>query len=235
MQVFFHKGISLLRISWPSLVFLCCLPFLVYFVILRHYSREVYRDQNNLPPTRVALVLGAAVHKDGTPSSILADRVKAAVDLYKTEKVQKILMSGDNRFHDYNEPDAMRRMAMDLGVPKEDIQVDYAGRRTYDSCWRAKHIFSQAKVTIVTQSFHITRALFLCDMLGVESVGYVADQPHYTAWQWGYWRLRDIFSMSVSLFNVFVKDPPVVKGDKIEVWELQALHFRLDKLINVPV
>src|SRR5258708_11414714 len=129
----------------------------------------MFTDVSAVPAARVALVLGAGVHRDRRPSPILADRIKAAVALYKAGKVKKLLMSGDNRVANYNEPDVMKKMALDLGVPKEDVQVDYAGRRTYDSCWRAKYIFSQDNLIVVTQSFHMPRALFLCEMLGVKT------------------------------------------------------------------
>lgn len=177
----------------------------------------MYTSENDVPPAYSALVLGASVYSDNRPSPILADRIKAAVALYKKAKVKKLLMSGDNRTPYYNEPDVMKRMAISLGVPAEDIQADYAGRRTYDSCWRAKNIFSQDKMIIVTQSFHMSRALFLCSNLGIESYGLVSDQPIYSPLDWTYWQVRDVVSLILSIVDLFVRHPSLVKGDKIQL------------------
>jgi hypothetical protein len=98
------------------------------------------------------------------------DRVATAVDLYKAGKVKKLLMTGDNRFVNYNGPEAMRKLAAQLGVPGQDIVLDYAGRRTYDSCYRAKEIFGVKQVVVVTQRFPLDRSLFLRDAMGVASV-----------------------------------------------------------------
>jgi vancomycin permeability regulator SanA len=189
--------------------------FLTFFLIDRMYSRDVYRDADQIPAAHVALVLGAGLNNDGSSSPILTDRVQAAVTLYKKHKVEKLLVSGDNRAQNYNEPEVMRRLAIDLGVDPQDVQPDYAGRRTYDSCWRAKNIFGQDRMIVVTQSFHLTRALFLCDQLGIESSGFVADQPNYTFSQWSYWQLRDMLSIFLSLWDLYFKHPYVVKGDRI--------------------
>ncbi len=110
----------------------------------------------------------------------LYDRVATAVDLYQRGLVNKLLLTGDNRFVNYNEPEAMRRTAVKLGVPDEDLVLDYAGRRTYDSCYRAREIFGVNRAILVTQAFHLDRALYLCDAFGIDSVGVVADRRNYT-------------------------------------------------------
>src|SRR5512146_2296711 len=98
-------------------------------------------SKDDAPARRIAIVFGAGLSWNGNPSPELSDRVATAVDLYRAGKVDKLLMSGDNRFLDYNEPGSMRRYAMQLGVPAQAIVQDYAGRRTYDTCYRAGHIF----------------------------------------------------------------------------------------------
>ena len=192
-------------------------PFALYFVIHQQYRSRMYSNLADVPTARAALILGAGIHRDWTPSDILADRIQAGVDLYKQKKVEKLLMSGDNRFANYNEPEVMLRRALELGVPAKDIQADYAGRRTYDSCWRAKNIFGQDKIVVVTQSFHMTRALFICNQLGLDAVGLLADSAEhvYQPNQWIYWQLRDIASLTQSVFHIFVNDPSVVKGEQI--------------------
>lgn len=127
-----------------------------------------------VPPSRVALVLGAKIYPDGRLSTMLAARVRVAVALYKVRKVEKLLMSGDNRVTHYNEPERMRDYAAALGVPVRDIAMDYAGRRTYDSVWRAKHIFGLDRCVVVSQGYHAERAVFLARRLGLAADGVAA-------------------------------------------------------------
>ncbi|RME07282.1 MAG: hypothetical protein D6803_04360, partial [Anaerolineae bacterium] len=106
----------------------------------RFATARIYPPEN-VPPRKVAIVFGAGLWRDGSPSGVLRDRVATAADLYFEGKVEVLLMSGDNRFENYNEPAAMRDYALRLGVPEEAIVLDYAGRRTYDTCYRAGAIF----------------------------------------------------------------------------------------------
>jgi len=130
-----------------------------------------YSDINSVPAHRVALVFGALISSRGEPSPILKDRIQTAVDLYKAGKVQKILMSGDNRTADYNEVYAMQQYALSQGVPDADITLDYAGLSTYDSCYRAHDIFGLDDAILVTQRYHLPRALYACRHLGIDAVG----------------------------------------------------------------
>jgi len=123
------------------------------------YRRIIYTDAQAVPERPVALVFGAGYWPDGTPSDVMKDRVEAAIALYRAGRVQKVLFSGDNRFVNYNEPEKMREYALSLGLPDEAIALDYAGRRTYDTCYRARDIFGLRKVVLVTQRYHLPRAL----------------------------------------------------------------------------
>ncbi|MCX6054945.1 MAG: YdcF family protein [Chloroflexi bacterium] len=163
--------------------------------------------------SRVAIVFGAGVYRDGTPSPILKDRVSTAANLYFEGKVQKILMSGDNRFVEYNEPRAMQLFAIDLGVPEADIVLDYAGRRTYDTCYRAKHIFGLQEAILVTQRYHLPRALFTCNGIGIKSTGAIADQRKYQSHSFQYWTLREIPASLVAMWEVWVSHPLPILGD----------------------
>ena len=176
---------------------------------------RIYTNVNSVPPAPVALVLGAGLWKDGSPTPALYDRVATAVDLYKAGKVKKLLMTGDNRFINYSEPEAMRKLAAQLGVPDEDIVLDYAGRRTYDSCYRAKEIFEVKQVVIVTQRFHLDRSLFLCDALGVPSIGVVADRRTYPTYRW--WELREVVATAAAWWDVNVGHPVPVLGEKLPI------------------
>jgi SanA protein len=160
----------------------------------------------------VAIVFGAGLRRDGTPTAILRDRVQTAARLYFQGKVEKLLMSGDNRFVEYNEPGAMRRYALDLGVPGEAIVLDYAGRRTYDTCYRAKAIFGVQTAILITQKFHMSRALFTCNALGLQAVGVEADNYYYRKISRAYWNVRELFATFTAFVDVYVKKSTPVLG-----------------------
>ena len=178
---------------------------------------RVYDQIQSVPPTGVALVLGAGLRPDGSPASTLADRVATASDLYQAGKVKKLLLSGDNRFVWYNEPEAMRQRAMQLGVPEEDIVLDYAGRRTYDSCYRAKEIFQVDRLVVVTQRFHLDRALYLCDGLGISAVGMVADRHTYASPYRQWWQLRELAALVKAGLDIHLLHPQPVLGDQLPI------------------
>ncbi len=117
------------------------------------------------------LVLGAGVYSDGEPTSVLESRLRVALDLWKSGKVRWFLVSGDNRTLSYNEPQAMRRWLAKQGVPPLQIVCDYGGRRTYDSLRRARDVFGQPKLVVVTSDFHMARALYLARALGMDAYG----------------------------------------------------------------
>ncbi|HEY9076935.1 MAG TPA: ElyC/SanA/YdcF family protein [Anaerolineaceae bacterium] len=175
-----------------------------------------------VPSSPVAVVFGAGLQRDGTPSPVLRDRVSTAVDLYKEGKIQKILMSGDNRYITYNEPGAMRAFAIDLGIPADDIILDYAGRRTYDTCYRAKVIFGLKRVILVTQDFHLPRALFTCNMLGLPAVGVPGDRRVYSSRSTFYWDIREIPASLVAMWDVWVSHPLPVLGKPEPVFPVRS-------------
>jgi SanA protein len=173
------------------------------FSLSRLYSADT------VPPNRVAIVFGAGLQRAGVPSIILRDRISSAAELYFSGKVEKLLMSGDNSFVDYNEPGAMRAYALTLGVPDKDIVLDYAGRRTYDTCYRASKIFGVTQAILITQNFHMPRALYLCNMLGVKATGVVSDKRPY----WLGWSIRELPATLVALWEVHFSHPMPVLGN----------------------
>ena len=176
---------------------------------------------DDIPARRVAIVFGAEVRKDGTPSAVLRDRVETAVELYKNGKVEILLMSGDNRFVDYNEPEAMRRYAVSLGVPNEAIVLDYAGRRTYDTCYRAREIFQIDSAILVTQGFHLPRALFLCNSFDVEAVGVKADNYYYLKRLRLIWYIRETLATTQAVWDVYVRRPQPVLGEPEPIFAMK--------------
>ena len=177
------------------------------------YARQKIVPLTEVASHRVAIVFGAGLWRDGTATPVLHDRVQAAASLYLAGKVERLLMSGDNRFVDYNEPAVMRDLALSLGIPEDAIVLDYAGRRTYDTCYRAKAIFGVKSAILVTQAFHLPRAIYLCDRLGIDSVGVEADLRTYRKSSLLYWNLREVFATVAALWDVNISHPVPVLGD----------------------
>jgi SanA protein len=167
----------------------------------------------NTPAAPIAVVFGAGLTRTGEPTAILKDRVETGAQLYFAGKVQKLLMSGDNRTLDHNEPEAMRQYAMSLGVPSSAIVLDYAGRRTYDTCYRAKAIFGLDSVLLVTQGFHLPRALFLCNALGMKAAGVEANNHHYWPPLLFIWNVREQLATVGAFMDVYVSRPLPVLGN----------------------
>lgn len=170
------------------------------------------------PQGKTAVVFGAGLYRDGSPSPVLRDRVSTAAELYKAGKVQKLLMSGDNSTLSYNEPGAMKKYAMQLGIPENAIVLDYAGRRTYDTCFRAKAIFGITEATLVTQDYHLPRALFICRNLGVNAAGVSADRRKYNLVTYIYWRIREIPATFSAFVDVFITHPEPILGDPLPIY-----------------
>lgn len=211
------KKRSILRVI-TRIAFYCLAGGLLIFGLPRLftvlYARPRVATVEAAPRSRVAIVFGAGLLRNGQPTAVLRDRVETAVQLYQDGKVEKILMSGDNRIVTYNEPAAMRTYALSLGVPDEDIVLDFAGRRTYDTCYRAKDIFGvPAEALLITQSFHLPRAVFTCNALGLKSIGVNADRRTYRRSSQFYWALREIPATLRAVLDVWVLRPQPVLGN----------------------
>ena len=146
-------------------------PFFLSFYVKTITSSRRFTQPDQVPNEPVAIVFGAGVWADGTPTPMLADRVDGAVELYRLGRVSRILMTGDNSTPEYNEVVAMQEYAEKLGVPRQHIRLDYAGFSTYESCYRAKVIFGVERAVLITQKYHLPRAVYTCNQLGVDSVG----------------------------------------------------------------
>ncbi len=186
----------------------------IYFINNRLQTQAAGKIQSSITeipfenPPRIAIVFGAKVWENGEPSHALDDRVITAVELYRAGRVKKILMSGDNPSENYDEPTAMKATAVKLGVPASDVVLDFAGRRTYDTCFRAKEIFEAQKAIVVTQEFHQMRAIYLCSNLGIDSIGITANRRRYEGES--YWAFREFFSRASAWFEInFLPFAPV--------------------------
>lgn len=163
--------------------------------------------QERVPQKRVALVFGASVRPDGSLSPFLQDRVNAAITLYKRGTVAKILMTGDNGSPDYNEVAAMEKAALEAGVPQADIRLDHAGFSTYESCYRARQIFGVDNAVLVTQQYHLYRALYTCRKAGIDAVGVaIEDFSKYPDTRLPY-TIREFLATFKAWWEVEVQQP----------------------------
>jgi SanA protein len=191
-------------------------------VVVYFNARGQIYEIEDAPGKPVAIVFGAGLRRDGSPTSVLRDRVASAVELYHSGKVTKLLVSGDNRFEDYNEPGAMKAYAMELGVPEGAIVQDFAGRRTYDTCYRAREVFGVSSVLLISQSFHLPRALYTCNVLGVSAAGVSADFRSYRRRSQVFWNIREIPATAVAMWELYVTKPLPVLGDPEPIFPLEV-------------
>lgn len=206
---------QLLKFLWKSLLILCAAGLLGVFLprlITTLYAWHRIYQADEAPVERIAIVFGAGLRRDGTPTTILRDRVETGVRLYLDGKVEKLLMSGDNSVEYYNEPEAMRQYAISLGIPDDAIVLDYAGRRTYDTCFRAKAIFGVKSALLVTQKFHLPRALFLCNMLGLTASGVEANNRNYWRGSLLIWNFREQLATAAAFLDLYVDKPSPILG-----------------------
>lgn len=187
---------------------LLLLPLLLLSYVALTTRSERFDDPAAVPSRPVAIVFGAGVRRDGRPTPMLADRIQAAVGLYQDGRVGKLLMTGDNGSVDYDEVTAMRRYAIERGVPAADIVLDYAGFRTYDSCYRARAIFGVREAIVVTQRFHLPRAVYTCRALGVDAVGLgTADWGIYSSRLMRRYTAREAIATLNALLEVHLVHP----------------------------
>ncbi len=191
MELINYNSIMFIKILKTSLAIYLILvgPFLIFNIFT--FSQNQNKD------FKVALVLGAGVYCDRTeslsvcnPSYILQERLDSALEMYNKKEVVKILVSGDNRRMNYNEPQVMYDYLISKEVPPDDVIADYAGRRTVDSCWRAKNVFKLDNIVVVTQLFHIPRSTFLCNSVGLEVKYKIAGDAYLSTTMYGV--LREI-------------------------------------------
>jgi SanA protein len=211
------------RIRKAALVILAggmlCAAWTVWTLTVR-YERRMYGldDIEQVPDKPVAVVFGAGYWPSGALSMVLKDRLDAAIELYRAGRVQKMLFSGDNRFIDYNEPAKMLEYALTQGVPRDAIVLDYAGRRTYDTCYRARDIFQVRDVVLISQRYHLPRALDTCSALGLDAVGYIADRQPYPrrdlAWYW----VREAPALWRAWWDIYIGRTTPVLGEPLPIF-----------------
>jgi vancomycin permeability regulator SanA len=188
---------------------LLCVLALLPATWLRLEAGGRVRDVADVPPEPVAVVFGAGL-THGRPSPYLAHRLDAAARLYAAGKTRVLLVTGDNSRRDYDEPDAMRAYLVRRGVPGDRIVRDYAGFDTWDSCARARRVFGVRRAVLVSQGFHIDRALALCRAAGITGYGVGVGERHDTTWYYG--GLREVAAAGKAALDVALRPAPRFLG-----------------------
>lgn len=203
------------------LLVLCCIGLCFIFGINLYVKKSaekkiVSEDNDELPDDiDCILVLGAGIRSDNSPSLMLKERLDSGISLYKTGKAPKLLMSGDHGKTSYNEVQVMKDIAIGSGIPSSDVFMDHAGFSTYDSIYRAKEIFQAEKIIIVSQEYHLYRALYLADRLGLQAYGVASDTRRYNGQTLR--DFREVLARNKDFLTAIVKPHSVYLGEAIPV------------------
>ncbi len=186
------------------------------YVKMTSSNRIISAEQaSKLEDVDCILVLGCKVKASGVPSAMLKDRLTRAVELYELGVANKLLMTGDHGRTEYNEVGTMKQFAVDKGIASENVFMDHAGFSTYESIYRAKEIFAADKIVIVTQQYHLHRALYIAEQLGVEAYGVSSD--YYTYAGQSARELREILARCKDFVTTVFKPEPTYLGEIIPI------------------
>jgi len=212
------------RILMSVFIVLVCLAVVGTAMLLGVNAYVKYVGRKNLITPDAAktlkdvdciVVLGCQVKSDGTPSDMLSDRLTRGISLYAQGSAPKMIMSGDHGQTTYDEVNTMKQVAINAGVPSSDIFMDHAGFSTYESLYRAKEIFEADKLIIVTQEYHLYRALYIAEKLGIKAYGVDAD--YHTYWGQANREAREILARCKDFAKTIYKPEPTFLGDTIPV------------------
>ena len=214
------KSFKFIKSVLSKLIILIIAVFLT-FILINSYVKSSTEDSIisknealNINPDCI-IVLGAGVRSDGSPSPMLQDRINTGIELYENGVSDKILMSGDHTKKGYDEVNIMKDYAINKGIPSENVFMDHAGISTYDSIYRAKEIFLAEKILIVTQEYHLYRALHIAEKLGVEAYGVSADVRVYAGQELR--ELREKAARVKDFFKAILKPDSKIGGEAIPV------------------
>lgn len=191
--------------SFVFLLLLFTFPIFVYY----NYRRFVYVDTESVELTDIAIVFGASAYSLEEASPPLQERLETAAKIYKGGKIKKIIVSGNKESPFYNEPLTMVNTLVKLGVDGNDIVEDFAGYRTYDTCVRAKKVFGVNKALLISQGYHLPRAIFICKSVGIDATGVYSSgdfSTYYNRW----YSIREILAIYNAFVDIYITPPPVV-------------------------
>ena len=203
-----------------NIIFIITTLFLFALILPNLYIRSVTKNHivennyKNIKDVDCIVVLGAGVWSNG-PSPILRDRLDKAIELYKVGVSKKIVMTGDHGQDDYDEVNAMKKYAIEKGIPSEDIFMDHAGFSTYDSMYRIKEVFGAKNIVVVTQKYHIYRSIYIAKKLGLNVTGVPAQNIKYgDRWKR---EAREFLALDKDYFKCMFKPKPKYLGEKISL------------------
>ncbi|MBK5246490.1 MAG: YdcF family protein [Peptostreptococcaceae bacterium] len=210
------KKFIIIIITATVLLFICCAPFIINEYVKSSVEGNIIGEEEfDTIAVDCILVLGAGLKADGTPNNMLQERLDKGIELYKRGIAEKLLLSGDNGQVAYDEVNAMKTYVIDEGVPPEDIFLDHAGFSTYESVYRARDIFRVKKVIIVTQKYHLPRALYIAEGLGLDAYGVIPDSRVYSGQN--YREIREILARNKDFFTTLMKPEPTYLGEEIPI------------------
>lgn len=206
------------------ITFIIAIPCVISLIVCnqtikKHTDAQIYNEVITIPQNKVGLLLGTSPKlKNGNNNLYFDYRILAAVELYKAGKIKYILISGDNRREEYNEPEEMKKALMQKGVPEKFIYLDYAGFRTLDSVVRAKEVFGQNQLTIISQRFHNERAIYLAEKNGINAIGYNAkDVNAYAGLKTN---IRELLARVKMFIDLAIDKQPHFLGEKIIIGKI---------------
>ena len=206
MSILVYSGEVKKLFRWLIIAISLALIFVagIFLFIRAKTDSSIYRGLDEVPNAQVAVILGAAILKSGDLSPVLEDRADKAIELYRANKVRKILITGNNSQLGYNEVTPVRKYLLRNNIPAEDIFLDYAGLDTYSSMYRARNVFLINSMIIVSQSFHLPRAIFIARALGLKAYGISADSGRYLTRNY----IREVLADVKAVANIIFKREP---------------------------
>lgn len=186
----------------------------VNYYVKSSTKKNIYYSLKKFPKNDVGIIFGAGINGD-QPSKYLKDRLDAGIALYKAKRINKILLSGDNGREEYDELTVMKNYCFNHGVDTTKIFIDYAGFDTYSTMYRAKHIFKIKRATLISQEYHLNRAIYIGQKLGIKSVGYSANKGEYLGYN--YVTFREYGSVFKSFLDVLRNREPHFLGGEIDI------------------
>lgn len=198
-----------------SMLFLFLMVWGINSYLVSHTKEYIHNKLSDVPNAYTVVVLGARVYPDSSVSYYLQDRLEGALDLYKAGKVERFLLSGDHGTKSYDEVNTMKKYLLDKGVPTEDLFLDHAGFNTYNTMQRALKVFEVDKCIIVSQDYHLPRAVYIANKIGLEAHGFSQDSEQMVGIQ--YSKTREVIARVKSFFEVLFAFKPKFLGEKIPI------------------
>ena len=199
------------------------LVFSINWYVVQSGQPRIFTAKQELDNAYTCIVLGARVYTDGNLSGYLQDRVDAALDLYRNGKVKRFLLSGDHGSKDYDEVNSMKKYLNDRGVPNEDIFLDHAGFNTYNSMVRAAKVFEVTDCIIVSQDYHLPRAVFIANKIGLNAQGFATSSDRFPSANFN--KKREVLARNKSFFEVLFSINPTHLGDEIPITGKSDLSY----------